>query len=135
METYSENLPGPPNEKDRWADWQARYSKLRARWIKMSGNIINRPFSHLPSIGGLWVFWGIQVVCQYALWATRRTDDSLQMRAENALHLSIAPNLPTGSPLGNVGKARKAALSPQGATPLGVLRRCWPYIRGRDGPG
>ena len=135
MESYSENLPGPPNEKDRWADWQARYSKLRLRWIKMSGNIKNWPFSNLPSIGGLLVFWGIQVLHQCGLGNHRNSLSLPQLQVENAPNLSFTHNLHAIFPLRNVGNTLKAALSPQGATPLGVLRRCWPYIRGRDGPG
>jgi len=87
------------------------------------------------SLGGLWVFLGIRTLVQYAIESDQSPMLHLEVQAGLTAGLNLPVNPPTVFALGQSGNAHRAVAPLEGASRFCVLRRFWPYIRGRDGPG
>lgn len=103
--------------------------------MRMSSLVHNDMGLGRLSFGGLWVFLGIRTLVQYAF----ESDQSPKLHLEVQAGLSTGLNLPVNPPAvclqGQSGNAHRAVAPLVGASRFCVLRRFWPYIRGRDGPG
>lgn len=87
------------------------------------------------SLGGLWVFLGIRTLVQYAFESDQSPKLHLEVQAGLTAGLNLPVNPPTVFALGQSGNAHRAVAPLEGASRFCALRRFWPYIRGRDGPG
>jgi len=91
--------------------------------------------SETRSFGGLSAFLGVLALLRYAFESDRNPRHFLEIQAGQSVGLNLYFNPPTVHPQCQSGYAHKAAAYPLGALRFCVLRRFWPYIRGRDGPG
>ena len=89
----------------------------------------------MHSIGGLLAFLGIQTLLKYGLASDINPMLLWRDQVSVSAGLNFSNNLPTVRLQGQSGYAYKAVARLQDASRFCALRKLWPYIRGRDGPG